>query len=63
MTETSSGSLNANDVLHQTIDIELGFGGVGLSGVGRFGGHEAFKQWSNAKAITIKQQLNFWPAN
>lgn len=45
--ETSSGNLSANDTLHHTLDIELGFGGVGHSGIGRVGGFDGFKQMSN----------------
>ena len=52
--ETSSGNISTNDVLHHTLDVELGFGGVGHSGQGRVGGYEAFKQWSNAKSIVTK---------
>lgn len=59
--ETSSGNITANDVLHHTGDVELGFGGVGHSGYGRVGGYEAFKQWSNAKSVCMKYQLNIWP--
>lgn len=52
--ETSSGNLSANDVLHHAGDIELGFGGVGHSGMGRIGGYESFKQMSNARSIVLK---------
>ena len=52
--ETSSGNLSVNDVLHHTLDVEHGFGGVGHSGQGRVGGYDAFKQWSNAKSIVSK---------
>jgi acyl-CoA reductase-like NAD-dependent aldehyde dehydrogenase len=45
--KTSSGNVTANDILSQTVAIDLGFGGVGGSGMGRYGGYEGFKNWSN----------------
>ena len=41
--ETSSGSLNWNEILLQAAESSTGFGGVGHSGMGRIGGYEAFK--------------------
>ena len=41
--KTSSGNVTANDILLQTLAIDLGFGGVGGSGMGRYGGYEGFK--------------------
>lgn len=61
--ETSSGNVSSNDVLHHTLDIELGFGGVGQSGFGRIGGYDSFKSFSNAKSIVKKWQTNIWPYN
>lgn len=58
---TSSGNATLNDILFQTLAIDNGFGGVGASGMGRYGGREGFKQWSNPKAVVEKKQLNFWP--
>lgn len=29
--------------------------------MGRYGGREGFKQWSNPKAVVEKKQLNIWP--
>lgn len=51
---TSSGNVTLNDILFQTLAIDLGFGGVGNSGMGRYGGKEGFKQWSNPKAVVEK---------
>lgn len=61
--ETSSGNLSANDVLHHTLDQELGFGGVGNSGMGRIGGYDGFKNMSNPRSIVTKWQLNVFPWN
>ena len=61
--ETSSGNISSNDALFHAGNPELGFGGVGLSGYGRVGGYDAFKQWSNVKSIVVRHQTNFWPYN
>jgi len=29
--------------------------------MGRYGGYEGFKNWSNQKAVVEKWQLNMWP--
>ena len=60
---TSSGCVIANDILTQTLETELGFGGVGKSGYGRVGGYESFKQFSNAKGIVQRYQTNMFPYN
>jgi len=52
--ETSSGALSANDIMTQVLSVDLGFGGVGTSGMGRIGGRDGFKQWSNQKAVVQK---------
>ncbi len=49
-------------MLHM-VNHEFGFGGVGPSGYGRYGGYEGFKQWSNAKSVMIKPTTNFFPYN
>ena len=59
--QTSSGNCTLNDLLLQTLAIDLGFGGVGGSGYGRYGGYEGFKQWSNQKSVVEKKQQNFFP--
>jgi hypothetical protein len=52
--KTSSGSFTANDVIVQISSSFFGFGGVGQSGQGRYGGHEGFKAFSNRKSVLIK---------
>lgn len=54
LNSTSSGACVTNDILTQTVETDLGFGGVGGSGMGRYGGYEGFKQWSNPKAVVEK---------
>jgi len=61
MNETSSGAFVQNEVMLHMVNHEFGFGGVGPSGYGRYGGYEGFKQWSNPKSIMIKPTLNFYP--
>jgi aldehyde dehydrogenase (NAD+) len=43
MDETSSGQFVVNEVMMQMVNHEFGFGGVGASGYGRYGGYEGFK--------------------
>jgi len=45
------------------VNHEFGFGGVGQSGYGRYGGIEGFKQFSNPKSVMIKPTTNFYPFN
>jgi len=59
--ETSSGNISSNDALAHALNTELGFGGVGFSGMGRVCGYDAFRQWSNLKSIVVRHQTNFWP--
>ena len=42
---------------------ELPFGGVGMSGYGRYHGFEGFKSFSNMKSVMIKQSINAFPYN
>jgi len=58
---TSSGNVTANDILFQALAIDVGFGGVGGSGCGRYGGEIGFRNFSNPKSIVEKAQLNMWP--
>lgn len=51
---TSSGAFMTNDCLMQCISHYQGFGGVGESGCGRYGGYEGFKQFSNPKSVLLK---------
>jgi hypothetical protein len=51
---TSSGSLCANDtIVHLGVE-SLPFGGVGMSGMGRYHGKASFDTFSNIKSVFIK---------
>ena len=42
---------------------ELGFGGVGASGMGRYGGKLGYINFSNPKSITERYAIDVWPIN
>jgi coniferyl-aldehyde dehydrogenase len=46
-----------NDVRCQLFYEQLPFGGVGMSGSGRYRGHEGFRTFSNAKTV-LRQMDN-----
>ncbi len=54
---TSSGSICINDVMLPVLIPNLPFGGVGNSGMGKFHGEEGFKNFSNQKSITRKDNF------
>ena len=54
--ETSSGGLAVNETVIHQAHPNLGFGGVGASGMGRSHGHSGFLEFSNQKAI-MKQRI------
>ena len=56
-TLTSSGSICINDVMLPVLVPNLPFGGVGLSGMGKFHGEEGFKTFSNQKTVTNKSNI------
>ena len=54
---TSSGTICINDVMLPVLIPNLPFGGVGLSGMGKFHGEEGYKTFSNQKTITKKSNF------
>jgi hypothetical protein len=52
--ETSSGAYVTNECVSQAITHYTGFGGVGDSGSGRYGGFEGYKNFCNRKGGMIK---------
>jgi aldehyde dehydrogenase (NAD+) len=49
--ELSFGGATVNDTMMHFACSELGFGGVGASGMGRYHGKEGFRTFSNLKGI------------
>ncbi len=54
---SSSGTICINDVMLPVLIPNLPFGGVGESGIGKFHGEEGFKNFSNLKTITQKDNF------
>lgn len=48
---TLSGGVTVNDVLFHVANIDLPFGGVGDSGIGRYQGRDGFRTFSHARAV------------
>lgn len=55
---TWAGGMSFDDVMLQVLMQDLPFGGVGESGMGRYGGHSGFKTFSNAKAVAHRPWLD-----
>jgi acyl-CoA reductase-like NAD-dependent aldehyde dehydrogenase len=55
---TSSGGVCVNDVLVQLTALHLPFGGVGMSGHGRYHGRLGFEIFSNMKSVLARR---LWP--
>lgn len=63
LNETSSGAFCSNEVVLQSCVPEIGFGGVGHSGMGKYHGRHGFENFSNMKSVLAKSALNFAPFN
>lgn len=57
LTQTSAGGVCVNDILLHNLVPDLGFGGVGPSGIGRYHGKASFETFSNWKGVL---QRPFW---
>lgn len=63
LNNTHSGGVSLNDTIsHVGVD-DMGFGGVGPSGMGSYHGHEGFLTFSHAKSVLRKGRLNFLKAS
>ena len=51
LNSTSSGGVTVNDIMGHLQQNELGFGGVGPSGMGKYDGYDGFTNFSNNKPI------------
>jgi aldehyde dehydrogenase (NAD+) len=60
---TSSGALISNETMFHLGNSDMPFGGVGMSGYGRYHGFEGFKAFSNCKSVMHKPPLNIFPYN
>ncbi len=47
--------------MYQLMNADMPFGGVGMSGYGRYHGIEGFRQFSNSKGVMHKPELNVFP--
>lgn len=59
LTGTTSGNVTINDTLMHYAQDDLPFGGVGMSGMGAYHGHEGFKSLSHAKGVFEQSRWNF----
>ncbi|KAE9026366.1 Aldehyde dehydrogenase, dimeric [Phytophthora fragariae] len=57
LAETSSGSACVNDSIMQSVNLNLPFGGVGVSGMGSYHGKYSFDAFSHKKSVLIKYAL------
>jgi coniferyl-aldehyde dehydrogenase len=55
---TWSGGVTFDDMLFHALQQDLPFGGVGESGMGRYGGHAGFKTFSNARSVAHPPKIN-----
>lgn len=57
LAETLSGGVAINDVMLQYLQVDLPFGGVGASGIGRYHGPEGFDTFSHQKAVFTQRSM------
>ena len=57
LSKHSSGGLVINDTIIHFINDNLGFGGVGSSGMGKYHGEESFKTFTHYKAVVNKKEF------
>ncbi|MCS6914641.1 MAG: coniferyl aldehyde dehydrogenase, partial [Myxococcales bacterium] len=54
---TVSGGVTINDVIMHFVQQDLPFGGIGPSGMGRYGGVHGFREFSHARAVYTQTRL------
>lgn len=59
--ETSAGAYVVNDVVVHLLNPELPFGGVGMSGSGRYHGKCGFDACSNPKSVLEAKIIDSYP--
>lgn len=59
--ETYSGAFVVNETVLQMVNLDLPFGGVGMSGYGRYHGESGFINFSNPKSILESKAFNPYP--
>jgi coniferyl-aldehyde dehydrogenase len=57
---TWAGGVTFDDIMLHALTQDLPFGGVGESGMGRYGGHAGFKTFSNAKSVAHPPRINIF---
>lgn len=57
LSETLSGGVAINDVMLQYLQVDLPFGGVGASGIGRYHGPEGFDTFSHHRAVFTQRSI------
>lgn len=55
---TMSGGVTINDVLTHVSAEDLPFGGIGASGIGRYHGHDGFREFSHARPVFEQSRVN-----
>ena len=57
LNRTQSGSAGINDTVIQIASPYLPYGGVGISGIGRYHGIKSFETFSNMRSVIVKSNL------
>lgn len=60
---TWAGGVTFDDIMLHALTQDLPFGGVGESGMGRYGGFAGFKTFSNAKSVAHPPKVNLLKMN
>jgi aldehyde dehydrogenase (NAD+) len=55
--KTQSGTVGVNDTVMQIASPYLPYGGVGMSGMGRYHGRKSFETFSNMRSVLVKSNL------